>query len=1066
MEWSARHSGSLEPTIDRLAIPRVAGNLATRQVMTNEPPTPPRRPFRAVLQFLLAAFVYGLFTHGVLERACEEGRVLSASTLFAVNGPFPVDFRSRAPEGVGIMSDSMIQFEPWRELHADRMAAGDPLPLWKDNTYCGAPFFANGQSALLYPPHWIAASLGHPPDTNLWLAVFHYMLGALGTYVLLRHLACGFLGALLGGVAFGFCAFQAIHVLHPHIRITSTLPWFVLALDSLVLRCARRSTEGSNRGSAGVWGIAILVASLAAWQHFAGHPETAFHVQLVGGLLAALRAVSLSANPFGRETWSRIAICLGACVFGALLAMVQILPFLEYLRESTVTRFRHGSELFGKFALEGVDARFAAASVGVLVALAALRRFHRVSWILLAAVALGVTVYFVVATAKEEGVITPSIVLLAPDYMGSPNRWKGPDAYWVHCGHFVGPALFFALFGYLATERRGLARLGVALLALGVLFGVRSPILSEVIEKLPLFSQTVNRKLSFLAPMGAALLTALAIDAASRVREIPRFALRYLSGTVAALLPIVLSIEPFAGVAGNDSDILTQKLARSSRIDAGAFGFEPAPAFQANGARDPRDGKILIYGHARIDGTPALSDIVFRTGERAWARFDPSPAPPASARVAASADDSSAPAPAPGDPSRFGVVPEGSTGFCAEMIGAVMSNPLGWYKVRAANADGRIFHSDWMWSTGEAPSAFYRWVDEPYWPISHSGLVQLSWMLLTALALGIISFLPRRIAPWAMLLIGLVSLHRIDVPLARQIVPVVPTSHYFAPSDGCEIIAKSWPQGRFFAARVGIFYSEIAAWYGLHESIGNDAMSPVRSEVLAQTALHGKGAMGLPSHLPPFLQEKVDYRLLGVCGVRVLINVDTRSTDADPAIGPVQYQIPGTLWLRENPYWLSRARLVAHSIVVPDEEAQLAAVIEAPRRLSELVVLESGKVITNEVDEVGSASVPADGDLGDRVTVDIKPTANCHLVLADTWFPGWKAFVDGVEREILRANYAFRAVEVRPGDQRVVFVYEPRSFQIGKLVTYLSLALAGLVLLTMGVRRFLRRGSPLAVAGT
>lgn len=1012
--------------------------------MTNEPPTPPRRPFRAVLQFLLAALVYGLFTHGVLERAFEDDRVLSASTLFAVNGPFPVDFRARSPEGVGIMSDSMIQFEPWRKLHADRMAAGDSLPLWKDNTYCGAPFFANGQSALLYPPHWIAASLGHPADTNLWLAVFHYMLGALGAYVLLRHLACGFLGALLGGVAFGFCAFQAIHVLHPHIRITATLPWFVLALDVLVLRCARRWIEGSSRRWAGIWGSALLVALLAAWQHFAGHPETAFHVQLVGGLLAALRAVSLSSKPFGRETWSCIALCLGACVFGALLAMVQILPFLEYLRESTVTRFRHGSELFGKFALVGVDARFAAASLGVLVALAALRRFRKISWILLAALALGVTVYFVIATAKEEGVVTPSIVLLAPDYMGSPNRWKGPDAYWVHCGHFVGPALFFALFGYLASTRRGLARLGVALLAFGVLFGVRSPILSEVLEKLPLFSQTVNRKLSFLAPMGAALLTALAPDAAARVREIPRFALRYFSGAVAALVPIVLSIDPFPGVPGNDSDVLTRKLARSIHIDAAAAGFEPAPAFQASGARDPRDGKILLYGHVRIEGTPALADIVFRTGERAWARFDANAVP--AADVA----------------NRYGEIPEGTTGFCAEMIGAVMSNPLGWYKVRAADAEGRIYHSSWLWSTGEPPSAFYRWVDEPYWPISHSALAQLSWMLLTALALGIVSFLPRRVAPWAMLLIGLVTHHRIDVPLARQIVPVVPSSHYFAPSEGCELIGKSWPQGRFFAARVGIFYSEIAAWYGLHESIGNDAMSPVRSELLAQMAIHGKDAMGLPSHLSPFLQEKVDYRLLGVCGVRVLINVDTRSTDADPAIGPVQYQIPGTLWLRENPYWLSRARLVAHSIVVPGEDAQLAKVIEAPRRLSEIVVLESGKVITNENDDVGSASVSKDGDLGDRVTVDIAPTAECHLVLADTWFPGWKAFVDGVEREILRANYAFRAVEVRPGDRQVVFVYEPRSFQIGKLVTCSSLALAGLILLVMAARGFARRGDPVA----
>ena len=57
------------------------------------------------------------------------------------------------------------------------------------------------------------------------------------------------------------------------------------------------------------------------------------------------------------------------------------------------------------------------------------------------------------------------------------------------------------------------------------------------------------------------------------------------------------------------------------------------------------------------------------------------------------------------------------------------------------------------------------------------------------------------------------------------------------------------------------------------------------------------------------------------------------------------------------------------------------------------------------------------------------------LVLSDVYYPGWNAYVDGRRREIVRANYAFRAVALEAGAHTVVFRYEPRSFTLGARVT-------------------------------
>jgi hypothetical protein len=53
------------------------------------------------------------------------------------------------------------------------------------------------------------------------------------------------------------------------------------------------------------------------------------------------------------------------------------------------------------------------------------------------------------------------------------------------------------------------------------------------------------------------------------------------------------------------------------------------------------------------------------------------------------------------------------------------------------------------------------------------------------------------------------------------------------------------------------------------------------------------------------------------------------------------------------------------------------------------------------------------------------------LVLSDVYYPGWIAEVDGHERPILRANHAFRAVELPTGLHTVTMTFRPASVRIG-----------------------------------
>jgi len=71
----------------------------------------------------------------------------------------------------------------------------------------------------------------------------------------------------------------------------------------------------------------------------------------------------------------------------------------------------------------------------------------------------------------------------------------------------------------------------------------------------------------------------------------------------------------------------------------------------------------------------------------------------------------------------------------------------------------------------------------------------------------------------------------------------------------------------------------------------------------------------------------------------------------------------------------------------------------------------------------------------EKVVIDAEARADGWLLLLDSYYPGWRAFVDGKEVRIYRANGFFRAVKIPAGRHRVIFNYFPESFTRGLLIS-------------------------------
>lgn len=88
--------------------------------------------------------------------------------------------------------------------------------------------------------------------------------------------------------------------------------------------------------------------------------------------------------------------------------------------------------------------------------------------------------------------------------------------------------------------------------------------------------------------------------------------------------------------------------------------------------------------------------------------------------------------------------------------------------------------------------------------------------------------------------------------------------------------------------------------------------------------------------------------------------------------------------------------------------------------------------------------------------IDVTAAGTNLLFISEAYYPeGWKAFLNGNEIPIYRANYHFRAVIIPPGKHALEMKFEPRGFSLGKTLSLgvNVLVLGGLVVLGAGYYR-------------
>jgi O-antigen/teichoic acid export membrane protein len=142
---------------------------------------------------------------------------------------------------------------------------------------------------------------------------------------------------------------------------------------------------------------------------------------------------------------------------------------------------------------------------------------------------------------------------------------------------------------------------------------------------------------------------------------------------------------------------------------------------------------------------------------------------------------------------------------------------------------------------------------------------------------------------------------------------------------------------------------------------------------------------------------------------------------------------------------MPRAFTLPTSATVETDDFAAAVQSYDPRNYV-IVEAESSNLQSPISNPATAAPQPVTSYTNNEVSIDASIDESSWLVLADSYFPGWKAFVRPqdageeaeAEIEIHRVDGTFRGVMLEPGDWTVRFKYSPDTVKVGAFVSFIA----------------------------
>lgn len=137
---------------------------------------------------------------------------------------------------------------------------------------------------------------------------------------------------------------------------------------------------------------------------------------------------------------------------------------------------------------------------------------------------------------------------------------------------------------------------------------------------------------------------------------------------------------------------------------------------------------------------------------------------------------------------------------------------------------------------------------------------------------------------------------------------------------------------------------------------------------------------------------------------------------------------------------------ILYNIKQVEDFNEAIAIMKQDRLIHKHTALIEGKPPKNmKIGKTGQQTISFIDYRTNYIMIDVENTEDGVFILSDTYYPGWKAYLDKKRVKIYPVFGALRAVFLTKGKHELVFCYRPWTFYLGAVLTVLSLIFLGYV---------------------
>lgn len=115
-------------------------------------------------------------------------------------------------------------------------------------------------------------------------------------------------------------------------------------------------------------------------------------------------------------------------------------------------------------------------------------------------------------------------------------------------------------------------------------------------------------------------------------------------------------------------------------------------------------------------------------------------------------------------------------------------------------------------------------------------------------------------------------------------------------------------------------------------------------------------------------------------------------------------------------------------------------------------MLEEDVDISKDQKDRGTAQITSDENTQVKIETDLK--VKSLVTLSDSYYPGWKAYIDGQETKIFPTNVNSRSVIVPAGKHEIIYKFESPTLKAGGLITVSAISLIILIFSKAKLRNY------------